>query len=266
MTIQLLFLITLFAISHGVIGKIDTQIVGGRLAKLGELPYQVSLQRIKTKEHFCGGVIISRYYILTAAHCVENLESIEASTISANVGLINIRDPHAVHPIESFYIHEGYNRDGNWMNDIALLKLESPITYSHFVRPVILRQNKTIPAGTKVVVSGFGKSSFEGGTTTQLYVSDIEVVNNDYCRDAYRNSKNIYDTHICVNDEKEKKGSCQYDSGSPLALDEELIGIASWGGYECGSKIHPDVYARIPSYFQWIMDHIECRMSICFDT
>ncbi|XP_077256096.1 chymotrypsin-2-like isoform X1 [Temnothorax americanus] len=265
MTIQLLFLITLFAISHGVIRKIDTQIVGGRLAELGEVPYQVSLQRTATNEHFCGGVIISRYYILTAAHCIENLNSTEASTITANVGLINIRDPLAVHPIESFHIHEDYNNDDNWHNDIALLKLQSPIQYSHLVRPVILTQNKTIPAGTKVVVSGFGKLSYEGPKTKRLHVADIETVDNDYCKTLYRTMKNIYPTQICANDKTEEKGICDGDSGGPLTLDEELIGIASWI-YECGDKTYPAVYTHVPSYFQWIMDNIECRMSICFDT
>ncbi|XP_071637576.1 trypsin epsilon-like isoform X2 [Temnothorax longispinosus] len=225
----------------------------------------VSLQRIRTKQHFCGGVIISRYYILTAAHCLENLESIEASTISASVGLINIRDPLAVHRIESFYIHEDYNHDGNWLNDIALLKLQSPIKYSHLVRPVILRQNETIPAGMKVVASGFGRLSSEGETTNQLYVADIKTVDNNYCRNLYRTMKNIYPTQICANDETEEKGSCEYDSGGPLTLDEELIGITSWI-YDCGDKLYPAVYTRVPSYFQWIMDNIECRMSTCFDT
>ncbi|XP_071568268.1 chymotrypsin-2-like [Temnothorax nylanderi] len=257
MTIQLLFLIPLFAIAHGVIRKIDPQIVGGRFARSGEVPYQVSLQRIRTEEHFCGGVIISQYYILTAAHCLEN---VDVNTISANVGLIDLREPHAVHRIESSYIHEDYNVDGQWRNDIALVKLQSPIKYSPLVSPVILTKNQTIPAGTEVVVSGFGRLSFQGEKTTRLYVADIEIVNQDYCRDVYRRFRNIYDTQICANDETEEKGSCEYDSGGPVTQGEpgleELIGLGSWG-YKCGDTTYPAVYTHVPSYFQWVIDNTE---------
>ena len=48
---------------------IENYIVGGRYARNGEVPYQVSLQRLYF--HYCGGSIISKRYILTAAHCVD---------------------------------------------------------------------------------------------------------------------------------------------------------------------------------------------------
>lgn len=47
----------------------QTKIVGGTAAKEGEFPYQVSL-RIKNR-HFCGGSIIDKRWILTAAHCLD---------------------------------------------------------------------------------------------------------------------------------------------------------------------------------------------------
>ncbi|XP_077256100.1 chymotrypsin-2-like isoform X2 [Temnothorax americanus] len=260
MTIQLLFLITLFAISHGVLREIDTQIVGGRIPKPGEVPYQVSLQRTATKEHFCGGVIISRHFILTAASCVHD---VDISAISANVGLTDLQEPHAVHEIESSHIHENYNRT-KLINDIALLKLQSPIKYSPLVRAALLTPYKTIPAGTKVVASGFGRLSYEGPKTKRLYVADIKTVDNDYCKTLYRTMKNIYPTQICAHDEKEEKGSCQEDTGGPLILDQVLIGIDSWR-YRCGDKIYPAVYTHVPSYFQWIIDNANCYTSVCFD-
>ena len=54
--------------------KIPTpRIVGGRPAKDGEFPWQVSLQaknKNNTYIHSCGGTILSKYTILTAAHCL----------------------------------------------------------------------------------------------------------------------------------------------------------------------------------------------------
>lgn len=48
----------------------STRIIGGRDAVQGQFPYQVSL-RVRGS-HNCGGSIISRRYIVTAAHCVSN--------------------------------------------------------------------------------------------------------------------------------------------------------------------------------------------------
>ncbi|XP_071637590.1 chymotrypsin-2-like [Temnothorax longispinosus] len=252
MTLYLLFLIPLFAVAHGVTRKIDTHIVGGRFAKPGEVPYQVSLQRIRTGKHRCGGVIIGQYYILTAAHCVDGED---VSTISANVGLIDLQEPHAVHLIESSYIHKNYNSTNSWINDIALLKLQSPIKYSPLVSPVKLMLNQTIPVGTEVVASGFGDLSYKGSKTIRLHVVDIKIADQDYCRNVWTNdSYNIFDTQICANDPTIKKGSCQGDSGGPLTLNNELIGLYSWA-FECGDRIYPGVYTHVPSYIQWIIDH-----------
>ncbi|XP_071568271.1 trypsin epsilon-like [Temnothorax nylanderi] len=262
MTVHLLFLIPLFAIADGVIRNIDTQIVGGRFAKPGEVPYQVSLQRIKTGKHRCGGVIIGRYYILTAAHCVDG---VDVSTISANVGLIYLEEQCAVHLIESSYIHEDYNPDDSWINDIALLKLQSPIKYSPLVSPVPLTLNQNIPVGTEVVASGFGDLSYRGKENKRLHVVDIKIADQDYCRNVWTNkSKKIYDTQICANDPTIEKGSCQGDSGGPLTLNNELIGFYSWG-FKCGDKIYPGVYTRVSSYIQWIINRAK-NIKICFNT
>lgn len=59
--------------------KAQPKIIGGSDASIEEFPWQVSLQRITLGslipvpewKHLCGGSIINRFWILTAAHCVE---------------------------------------------------------------------------------------------------------------------------------------------------------------------------------------------------
>lgn len=44
------------------------RIVGGQNAKNNQFPYQISLRL--NNYHICGGSIISKNYVITAAHCV----------------------------------------------------------------------------------------------------------------------------------------------------------------------------------------------------
>lgn len=49
------------------LGDRGEQIVGGTAASSGEFPYIVSLSQ--SGSHFCGGVLLNAYTVVTAAHC-----------------------------------------------------------------------------------------------------------------------------------------------------------------------------------------------------
>lgn len=59
-----------FAKATGV-PVLDGRIVGGEPTVIEKHPYQVSLQLLS--RHRCGGVIISKNYVLTAGHCTHNM-------------------------------------------------------------------------------------------------------------------------------------------------------------------------------------------------
>lgn len=49
------------------------------------------------------------------------------------------------------------------------------------------------------------------------------------------------------------QGVCTGDSGNALAIGHSLIGVVSWAS-GCGSG-YPDVYTRISSYHNWILQN-----------
>lgn len=59
------------------------EIVGGTTASLGEFPYIVSLSY--SGSHFCGGVLLNAYTVLTAAHCSV---SYSASSVKVRAGTL----------------------------------------------------------------------------------------------------------------------------------------------------------------------------------
>lgn len=134
-----------------------SRIVGGQRAELGDAPYQISMRFKKYDFHFCGGSIINETWILTAAHCTTNFKPDQIEVVAGNLKLGAGGDRYAVDRIVA---HERY--DPNTLrNDIALLRLATPITYSDTVEPVELCDQYT-EGGQPMMLSGWGLTSVSG--------------------------------------------------------------------------------------------------------
>ncbi|KAI1241472.1 hypothetical protein IHE44_0004945 [Lamprotornis superbus] len=116
--------------------SIMNRIVGGSGAVLGQWPWQVSLHVQGT--HVCGGSIITHSWIVTAAHCVEGRLS-DPHSWRVYAGILNqdemlFRSGYRVQQIIS---HPDYDTDSK-DNDVALMKLETPLSFTETVKPVCL--------------------------------------------------------------------------------------------------------------------------------
>ncbi|XP_033351311.1 chymotrypsin-2-like [Bombus vosnesenskii] len=243
----LVLLATALASSNADISThdLDPRIVNGEDAGPNEFLYQVSLQI--DGSHFCGGSVLNRYYVLTAAHCVFDEQASEVKIIS---GTKNLSDsPTSVHQAVKFIVHDEYNPSDSWINDIALIKVNKPFEIGPQLNYVPLPEaNRNIPDNSRAIVSGWGRIRENGPLSTTLKKATIYITNQNTCKNAYRR---IYDTQICASNPKSEKGACNGDSGGPLTVNGKIVGIVSWSR-GCALSNYPTVYTRVPSYIDWI--------------
>ncbi|GAB1865440.1 Mite allergen Der f 3 [Camponotus japonicus] len=252
MALTILCLLGLLAFSQAGILKpyFDPRIVNGEDAKLGEIPYQVSLQDKQSSFHFCGGSILSENYVITAAHCTEGKSAESIKVVAAS---IDLEHPAVTNEVSSIRVHESYNPSNSWINDVALLKVKNPFVISTTLQKIPLPpQDYVVNANDVAVVSGWGRLWQGGPTTNKLQRVNIVIADQKYCSDIYADmGYNVHSTQVCAYDPRVEKGSCHGDSGGPLTVDGKLVGLVSWAN-GCASTSYPTVYTRVPSYIDWI--------------
>ena len=134
----------------------STRIVNGKTAP-SPIPWQVHLRQgspTGTFGYFCGGTIIDAKTILTAAHCYHG-KNLNAADFFVTAGVVHVQDGAGQSAfVEKITLHESYNPK-TVNNDIAILKLKTPLTFNDKIQRACLPEASFIPTG-KAVASGWG--------------------------------------------------------------------------------------------------------------
>ncbi|ROT61979.1 trypsin 3 [Penaeus vannamei] len=128
------------------------KIVGGVEASPGEFPHQISMQRngIFGKSHSCGGSIFNENYIVTAGHCVHGTSASKIFVVAGEHDLSTTSGDEQESPAEALIEHEHYD-SSTITNDIALIKLATPLVMNGLVQPIELpAQGEFAAAGSRV--------------------------------------------------------------------------------------------------------------------
>ncbi|CAK1548136.1 unnamed protein product [Leptosia nina] len=226
----------------------DTKIIGGSTAPDGGIPYQVSLRHDEIS-HFCGATLLAKRWILTAAHCGV---AYPKEVVTAVVGTNSLVKGGDKYKVEDIIIHEKYNATAI-TNDISLVKAAEYIKFSERVQPINL-PNRAPRPGDNILVSGWGKES-EGDEPipANLQIVNQTVIAIDTCKIIFTGINTVYDTELCTLTVS-GSGACQGDSGGPLVLNNQIVGVVSWG-VAC-DLWYPDVSTNVFYYRKWIENYL----------
>ncbi|XP_035910216.1 chymotrypsin-1-like [Anopheles stephensi] len=221
--------------------EVQHRVVGGADAAPGAFPYQVSLQGLFG--HSCGGAIVDRQWVLTAAHCVQFSVP---KVMKVLVGTTQLNAGGQRYGVEKFFSHSRYNQP-KFHNDIALVKLNATLEYGEFVQPIAYSERE-LPENATLRMTGWGLLSTVGPIPTNLQTIELKYVPYEECRRLLEGD--VVDIgHLCTLT-KEGEGVCFGDSGGPLAYDGKLVGVANFA-VPC-AKGFPDGFARVSYYHDWI--------------
>ncbi|KAF2879754.1 hypothetical protein ILUMI_26419 [Ignelater luminosus] len=236
----------------------DSRIIGGSNAERRQFPYMISLH--SKGNHGCGASILSHTWVITAAHCLVTNFGLKYAAIQVIAGLFH---QHESHPdvqkssVTKVVIHPNYFYNYTKFllilfkavtstikisfvflamldNDIALLKLASPLIFTNAVQPVKLPS--THQAFTKGWLSGWGIYQRPPALPVTLQYAIV-----------------------CAMPPTEgSETACNGDSGGPIDDDGVLIGITSWV-VTCPiyKKNAPIVFTAVNKYSDFNNEHVD---------
>ncbi|MFF2848575.1 serine protease [Streptomyces sp. NPDC058001] len=233
----------------------DSVVIGGHPVDVADSPWVVALSSRDRfggtrAGQFCGGVVIGRTTVLTAAHCLGR-EVLGASgrtpgDLKVIAGRSDLRSSGGVEiPVRSVRVNPRYDSTTN-SGDVALVTLSKQLPEGYVISVAGEGDSASKP-GTPASVYGWGDTTGRGGYARMLHSAQIQVLPDALCEAAYPgNADGAYraDSMLCAGEEEGGRDACQGDSGGPLVAHGRLIGLVSWGS-GCGQPGSPGVYTRV---------------------
>lgn len=249
-------------------GRTVSRVVGGTAIGRSEAPYQVALLIFDGEDTIlCGGSLISRGHVLTAAHCVTDTRADGSLAVIPAEEIVVLYNGDSIDTMldtghgtlgAAVHVHPGYRDQVPFPDDIAVIRLAETLDLpqTSIMTLASAPMERALMADfTCARVTGYGKRS-DGKTSDQLQVADLYIRPKQDCLEF---SPRVSDRMICAGYKREPINACNGDSGGPLVIREGptgwvQVGVVSWGNKDCTAAGSFGVFTRVSSYIDWIME------------
>jgi secreted trypsin-like serine protease len=252
--------------------SVSPMIVGGTAVPNGKYPFMVALLDKRRpggafQEQFCGGTLIDKDSVLTAAHCFFRNRGIFQARIKLVVAvgrtdLNQNRGQLRSVPLSHRFIHPRYN--GNKRGDAydaAVLKLSRPVKGIKPIKLATAKQNDLEKPGHILTTAGWGVVKQRPGPKYifpfRMRKVSVPVVSDSRAKRTYQSKGLKYLPSLQVAAGKKGKSVCFGDSGGPLfdSGSRTQVGITSYGAGGCAWARYPAVYTEVnsPEIGKWIL-------------
>jgi len=241
-------------------------VIGGHDAKIAEFPSLATIEGVRaTAGYSCTGTVVAPRVVLTAGHCVEDIESssiVEPSLIAVATGVANLEkiQPEQVSEVERVLVYPGFDPTAAH-GDAGLLILAKPVS----APPIALATRADAALyepGDQLTVAGWGiDDAATGHAPNQLQAATVPTASPSRCETGVAHFYGFYTPkrQLCVLDSPDFQVTiCHGDSGGPAIATrpdgtQVEIGVTSLSTCNPSS---PAVFTRVDQISAWVRSWI----------
>jgi hypothetical protein len=252
-------------------GGRQQRIVGGRPIDISGAPWQVAVVDSANprrgnafERQFCGGSLVTRTLVITAAHClfrlkVTGLVERRPQSVAVVTGRTVLSDSSQGEELlvrEIILFRDGEGRplflgeNNPW--DVAALQLAESSTVGELIKLAGPGEEELWSFGRRARVSGWGATRRDGDEPSDTLLAVRQMMLEDRpCIDSFGAQFDV-PTSLCAAWMSGGRASCPGDSGGPLVVPTaqgraRLVGNVQGGAAECGDRGNPFYYGRLGS-------------------